>query len=85
MRVDGRLALRGQLRAGMAQPSAPAARVAALAPIAPIARIPDASQRYAADCLGMASSAERAVIVGAAELVRFATAPRCGTRHEGAL
>ncbi|WP_330324621.1 hypothetical protein [Streptomyces pseudovenezuelae] len=79
MRVNGRLALRGPVRAGTAQPSAPTARVA------PITRIPDTSQRYAAGCRGMASSAERAVLVGAAELVRFATAPRRGTRHEGVL
>ncbi|CAM5256615.1 hypothetical protein SALBM311S_03558 [Streptomyces alboniger] len=80
MLVDGRLTLRG--RAGMAQPSAPAVRGAALAAIA---HIPDASRRYAADSLDMASSARRAVMVGAAEPTRFAAAPRCGTRHEGVL
>lgn len=78
MLVDGRLALCGRARAGTAQPSAPAVRVAALA------RIADTSRQFAADCLGMASSAERAVVVGA-ELARFATAPPCGTRHEGVL
>lgn len=83
MLVDGGLTLRGRARAraGMAQPSAPAVRVATLAAIA---HIPDASRRYAADWRGMASSAERAVKVGAAEPARLATAPRCGTEHEGA-
>ncbi len=79
MLVDGRLTLRGRARAGTAQPSPQAVRVAALA------HIPDTSRRNAADCLGMASSAERAVMVGAAEPTRFAAAPRCGTRYEGVL
>lgn len=79
MLVDGRLTLRGRTRAGTAQPSAPAVRVAALASIA---HIPDTNRRYAADCLGMASSAKPAIMVGPAEPTRFAAAPRCGTRHE---
>ncbi|GAA4009436.1 hypothetical protein GCM10022232_57760 [Streptomyces plumbiresistens] len=81
MLMDGRLTLRGRARAGTAHSSAPAVRVA----LAAIARIPDTIRRFAADCPGMASSAERAVMVGAAELARFAAAPRCGTRHEGVL
>ncbi|MEV7731613.1 hypothetical protein AB0O75_05765 [Streptomyces sp. NPDC088921] len=79
MLVHGRLC--GRARAGTAQPSAPAVRVAALAAIG---RIADTSRQFAADCLDMASSAERAVVVGA-ELARFGAAPRCGTRHEGEL
>ena len=82
MLVDGRLALRSWARTGTAQPPAPAVRVAALAAIA---RIHDTSRRFAADCLGMASSAERAVMVDAAALTRFAAAQRCDTRHEGVL
>ena len=81
MLLDGRLNLRGRARAGTAHPSAPAVRVAAFAAIA---HIPDTSRWCAADCRGVASSAERAVKVGAAEPARFAAAPRCGTRHEGA-
>ncbi|MFD5914359.1 hypothetical protein ACFWHL_37195 [Streptomyces massasporeus] len=78
MLVDGRLTLRGRARAGTAQPSAPTVRVAALADIA---HIPDTSP----DCLGMASNAERAVMIGAADPPRFAAASPCGTRHEGVL
>lgn len=82
MLVDGRLTLRGRARAATAQPSAPAVWVSSLAAIA---HLPDASRRHAADCLGMATSAERAVMVGATEPARSAAAPRCGTRHEGVL
>jgi hypothetical protein len=80
MLVDGRLTLRGCARAGTAQPSAPTVRVSVLAAIA---HIPDASRRYAADCRDMASSAEGAVKVGAAEPALFAAAQRCGTGHQG--
>lgn len=80
--ADGRLALRDRAPAGTAQPPALAVRVAVLAVIT---RILDARRRFAADCLGMAGSAKCAIMVGAAELARFAAAPRGGTRHEGVL
>ncbi|MGI5457594.1 hypothetical protein ACQEWB_31380 [Streptomyces sp. CA-249302] len=78
--TDGRPTPRHRAAAGTAPLSSLAVCGASLTVIA---CLPDTSWRLAADCLGMAGAAERAVAVGAAELVRSATAPRCDTRYEG--
>ncbi|WP_406438996.1 hypothetical protein OHB14_51800 [Streptomyces sp. NBC_01613] len=67
--MDERLTLCRRARTGTAQPSARAAWGTSLTVSACIA---DASRRFAAGYLAMADAAVRAIIVGAAEFVRFA-------------
>ena len=80
--MDERLTLCRRPRTGTARPSAPAAWGASLTVSACIA---DASRRFAAGYLAMADTAERAIMVGAPELVRFAAVPGHDMSHEGAL
>lgn len=74
-------ALRRRDCTGAARPSAPAVWGTSLTAIA---RTANTSQRFAADLLDMAGAAEPAAMFGDAGLALFATALRCGMRHEGA-
>ncbi|WP_216586406.1 hypothetical protein [Streptomyces brasiliscabiei] len=78
--ADGRPTPRHRAAAGTARLSWLAVWCASLTVVACVL---DTIWRLAADSLGMAGAAERAVVVGAAELVRSAAAPRCHTRYEG--